>query len=116
MEQQRRWTVMVVPHGSDSPRSISVSVRALRAAGTAAGILGLVAMIGLGVVVSQVGSLTGLQPSTDAKQVSIELADLRDQLRTLQDTIATIGRRDEQRPASQLDDVPGELRGGRRLA
>ena len=48
MEQQRRWTVMVVPHGSDSPRSISVSVRALKAVGTAAGILGLVAMIGLG--------------------------------------------------------------------
>lgn len=111
MEQQRRWTVMVVPHGSDSPRSISVSVRALRAAGTAAAVLGLVALIGLGVVVSRIGSLTGLQPSTDTRQVSIELADLRQQLQTLHDTIATIGRRDEQlRLLAGLPSVDQEVR------
>ena len=66
-----------------------MSVRALKAAGTAAGILGLVAMIGLGVVVSQIGSLTGLQPSTDAKQVSIELADLNQDGKT--DILCTNG-------------------------
>ena len=33
----RRWTVMVVPHGSDSPRSFSISERAVRAAYTRAG-------------------------------------------------------------------------------
>jgi len=43
----RRWTVMVVPHGSDSPRSFSISERAVRAAMYVGSALGLMAAVGI---------------------------------------------------------------------
>ena len=41
----RRWTVMVVPHGSDSPRSFSISERAVRAGVYVGSVLTLMALV-----------------------------------------------------------------------
>ena len=51
----RRWTVMVVPHGSDSPRSFSVSERAVRAGVYVGSVLALMTIIGLGSAIATTG-------------------------------------------------------------
>ena len=51
----RRWTVLLVPHDSEAPRSVSVTERALRWALAAGAVVLLVAVIGLGSLVAQIG-------------------------------------------------------------
>ena len=48
MPPQRRWTFLVVPHGSDSPRSFSLSEKFVKRLAIGAGAVGLVAAIGFG--------------------------------------------------------------------
>ena len=87
----RRWTVMVVPHGSDSPRSFAVTERALRAAAYAGSVIGLVALIGLGSAIASIGRVvsTSLRPAEanamaamphDVTEVAARVASLRDTL------------------------------------
>ena len=88
----RRWTLLIVPEGCESPKTIAVTERMLRALKTAAGAVGLVILMAVGVLISGFGGASG---GTN-EQLSKELEDLRSRLTVLQDTIATIGRRDEQ--------------------
>lgn len=93
---QRRWTLLVVPEGTtESPRSYAVSARALRALTTGAGVLGLVAVIGLGAAVTTYATPSGRAARADAEQLGGELTELRQKLAVLQDTIRAIGVRDE---------------------
>ena len=92
----RRWTVMIVPHGSDSPRSFSVSERALRAAGWAASVLGLIALIGIGSAIAQLGSLGGAAARSAAGKRSPELSAVAARIATLRDTIDEIRKREQQ--------------------
>jgi Peptidase family M23 len=93
--QNRRWTVMIIPHGSDSPRSLAVSERALRAAiGGGAALAALCCVAALTFVITLV-SPNSFLASRESRQMYSELADLRTRLTVLQDTIAMIGRRDE---------------------
>lgn len=92
----RRWTVMIVPHGSESARSIAVSDRALRAASWVAACVGLVLLIGLGVVVAQLGSVgRRIAYGESLDPAAVELLELRAQISRLQDTIAGIEEREE---------------------
>lgn len=92
----RRWTVLLVPHGTDASRSISLSERALRAAASLAASVGLIGLMGVGILISQLGSGgPGGLGASEAEQLRRELADLRERLQPLQDTIAKIGERDE---------------------
>lgn len=103
----RRWTLLIVPHGSDSPRSIPVSERAIRMLASAASAAGLLLLIAAGVVVSQLGAA----PTRTPVELGAELEDLRNRLTVLQDTIATIGRRDEQlRVLAGLNPVGSDVR------
>ena len=54
MPPQRRWTFLVVPHGSDSPRSFSLSEKLVKRLAIGAGAIGLVAAMGVGVAFSHV--------------------------------------------------------------
>jgi murein DD-endopeptidase MepM/ murein hydrolase activator NlpD len=107
---ERRWTLLIVPDGTDSARSISVSERALRRLAPVAGAIALFCLISVGWTVSQVG-LAGARFRGDTEQLHQELADLRTRLTVLQDTIAEIGERDEKlRLLAGLDSVGTEVR------
>ena len=107
---ERRWTLLIVPDGTDSPRSISVSERALRRLAPFAGGLGLFCLISIGWTVSQLGTVAG-RHGVHTDQLHEELADLRTRLTVLQDTIAKIGERDEKlRLLAGLDSVGTEVR------
>lgn len=89
MSTNRRWTVLVVPHGSASPRSIAVSERALRTvAGSVAGVLGLVVLMGAGFAISYTGRALPTAPvsatAPSAPDLDRRLGELRDTLRVLQ--------------------------------
>jgi murein DD-endopeptidase MepM/ murein hydrolase activator NlpD len=93
---QRRWTLLVVPEGTtESPRSYAISARALRALTTSAGIIGLVSVMGLGAAITTYATPGGRAARADAEQLGGELAEMRQKLAVLQDTIRAIGVRDE---------------------
>ena len=96
----RRWTVMVVPHGSDSPRSFSVSERAVRAGVYVGSVLGLMAIIGLGSAVATTGRYisTAVRP-TEANAMSSkprDVAEVAKRVASLRDTLAAIRKRESQ--------------------
>jgi murein DD-endopeptidase MepM/ murein hydrolase activator NlpD len=93
MPIQRRWTFLVVPHGSDSPRSFSLSEQLVKRLAIGASALGLVAAMGVGVALSHV-ALT-LRHSDDHRTLgNVSLMQAR--LDSLDDTLRAIARRDQQ--------------------
>ena len=93
MPPQRRWTFLVVPHGSDSPRSFSLSERFVKRLAVFAGAVGLVAAMGVGVALSHVA--LKFRHADDASLLgSVSLMQAR--LDSLDDTLRAIGRRDQQ--------------------
>ena len=84
---QRSWTLLVVPHGSDSPRTFTLTERALRIASGFAALVGIVAAIGIGVLVSTVGMPTSRIAQRENRLLSQELIDLKIRLRHLEDTL-----------------------------
>src|SRR5215210_5176510 len=92
----RRWTVLIVPHGSDSPRTLSVSSRLIQCLPYAAA-LSILLFVGLGVALGQIATARGVGVSSrEATEVGGELIELRARLATLEDTIVAIDKRDEQ--------------------
>jgi murein DD-endopeptidase MepM/ murein hydrolase activator NlpD len=93
MPPQRRWTFLVVPHGSDSPRSISLSETLLKRLAICASAVGLVAAMGVGVALSHVA--LKLRHNDDRSLLgSVTLMQSR--LDSLDDTLRAITRRDQQ--------------------
>jgi murein DD-endopeptidase MepM/ murein hydrolase activator NlpD len=92
---QRHWTVVIVPHGSDSPRSLAVSetkVRALKwLAGGSAAIV-VAAGIMLTVSIARGGLLAAFGLDSQGR----EIAGMRTRVTVLQDTIASLERRNDQ--------------------
>jgi murein DD-endopeptidase MepM/ murein hydrolase activator NlpD len=108
---QRRWTVMIVPHGSDSPRSFPVSERGVRVAMWVAGVLGLAFLTFGGYVVTQLGTPAAIAAHSENQALTGELAYLQSKVKELQDTIESIGKRDEQiRLFAGLPSVDSEVR------
>jgi murein DD-endopeptidase MepM/ murein hydrolase activator NlpD len=96
----RRWTVMVVPHGSDSPRSFSISERAVRAAAYTGSVLGLMAIVGLGSAIATTGRFVSraIRP-TEASAMDSRTSDVSEVARrvaSLRDTLNVIRKREEQ--------------------
>ncbi len=96
----RRWTVMVVPHGSDSPRSYSISERAVRVALYVGAVLGLMAAIGLGTAIATTGRyITGAIRPTEANAMSShprDLSEVAKRVASLRDTLEVIRKREAQ--------------------
>jgi murein DD-endopeptidase MepM/ murein hydrolase activator NlpD len=93
MPPQRRWTFLVVPHGSDSPRSFSLSETLIKRLAICASAVGLVAAMGVGVALSHV-ALT--LRHTDDRSLIGSVATMQSRLDSLDDTLRAIGRRDQQ--------------------
>ena len=91
----RRWTLLIVPHGSDSPQSFSLSERTLRVLASGAATFGLVAALGIGVLVSQVGMPRSRIAERENQLLAQELHDLRARVNQLHDTLQLISKRDE---------------------
>jgi len=96
----RRWTVMVVPHGSDSPRSFSISESAVRAGMYVGSVLALMALVGLGSTVATTGRLisSAVRP-TEANAMSSkprDVAEVARRVASLRDTLDVIRKREAQ--------------------
>ena len=96
----RRWTVMVVPHGSDSPRSFSISERAVRAGAYIGSVLALMALVGLGSTIATTGRLisSAVRP-TEANAMSSkprDVAEVARRVASLRDTLDVIRKREAQ--------------------
>ncbi len=90
----RRWTVMIVPHGSDSPRTIAVSEGYLRtglwAGGVVGGLVLVAALAGLGGML-----MPGRFGTYDSRSLSREVRELRSRVAIFQDTLSQLVKRDE---------------------
>jgi len=91
--RDRRWTFLVVLHGSGSPREFYLSHRSVRALASLASAVGLLALIGLGFGMSTLGAHLG---GRDDQSLREHVLALQARLDSLQDTIEVIGHRDEQ--------------------
>ncbi len=96
----RRWTVMVVPHGSDSPRSFSISERAVRAAVYGASVLGVIVLVGLGTAVATTSRyITAAIRPTEANAMSSrprDVTEVAQRVASLRDTLDVIRKREAQ--------------------
>jgi murein DD-endopeptidase MepM/ murein hydrolase activator NlpD len=92
---KRRWTLVLVPHGSEPSRIVEVSYNVLR--GVAAGLGGL-ALLGLLIGYATVTHTTDLSRSARLQQENASLAreigELHGRLITLSDTLSSISQRD----------------------
>ena len=93
MPPQRRWTFLVVPHGSDSPRSYSLSETFLKRLAICASAVGLVAAMGVGVALSH---LALKLRHTDDRSLLGSVSLMQARLDSLDDTLRAITRRDQQ--------------------
>jgi murein DD-endopeptidase MepM/ murein hydrolase activator NlpD len=92
---QRAWTVIIVPNGSESPRHLNVSERTVRAVKWGAGVAGgivLIAAVLIGVSIARGSALAVL--GLDSRDR--EMAMMRKHVILLQDTIASLAKRDDQ--------------------
>jgi murein DD-endopeptidase MepM/ murein hydrolase activator NlpD len=96
----RRWTVMVVPHGSDSPRSFSISERAVRAAIYTGSALGLMAIVGIGVSIATTGRyISSVIRPAEANAMSSrprDFGEVAQRVASLRDTLDVIRKREAQ--------------------
>jgi murein DD-endopeptidase MepM/ murein hydrolase activator NlpD len=93
MSAPRRWTFLVVPHGSDSPRSFSLSEALVRRLMVGGSVIGLVAAMGVGVAISHVAlRIRG----TDDHSLIGSVTMMQARLDSLDDTLRVIARRDQQ--------------------
>ena len=92
---KRTWTVVIVPHGSESPRHLNVSERTVRVAKWGAGFAGGIvvvaaAIIGLSIARGSVLGILGLDSRAH------EMAVMQKRVAVLQDTIASLAKRGDQ--------------------
>lgn len=98
---ERRWTILIVPEGSDSPRTLNISERAFRL-GRAAAIAALLLLVGgamaIGRVIPRFGvsALGATERGTIGQLSAAESAELRTTLSALRDTLIALGKRDQQ--------------------
>lgn len=102
---------MIVPHGSDSPRTIPVTERGVRIASWAGGVVLLAFLTFGGYVVTQLGTPAAIAAHSENRALTGELAYLQARVKELQDTIGSISKRDEQiRMFAGLPSVDSEVR------
>src|SRR4051794_24354218 len=92
---KRRWTLVVVPHGSEPSRIVEVSHTVLR---VAAGVLGVVVVLAGIAGYATISHTTDLSRAARLQQENASLAreigELHGRLSTLADTITEISQRD----------------------
>jgi murein DD-endopeptidase MepM/ murein hydrolase activator NlpD len=87
----RRWTLLLVPHGAETPRQLHLSERGARWAIYALGTLAVLAVVGLGIGVY---SISRFARGQDDASLRVAVTTLRAQIDTLSTTLEEIDRRD----------------------
>jgi hypothetical protein len=94
---ERRWTVMVVPHGEGTSRSVAVNATFLKVVlGVGTVVLLFLLAATFGVVNRTVDIARSQRLERENRALSDELTRMNQHLGTLSDTIAVISQRDEQ--------------------
>ncbi len=92
---KRRWTLVLVPHGSEPSRIVEVSYGVLRvAASAAAGLLILVLLAGYATVSHTTDLSRSARLQQENETLAREIGELNGQLASLADTIGQIAQRD----------------------
>lgn len=94
MPPQRRWTLMLVPDGCETARTLSFTERTARRAIAVASGLGIVALMGSGVLVGRLSARVTTRGVPAAGGGNAVVLGAR--LDSLADTISALARRDEQ--------------------
>lgn len=108
----RRWTVMLVPHGEGGSRSVSISVTVLKLlAGVATIVVATVLAAAVGVVSHTVDLTKASRVERENRVLSSQLTRLGDRVEALSDTLALISRRDEEvRLVAGLEPLDAQVR------
>ena len=109
---KRRWTLVLVPHGSEPSRIVEVSYSVLRAAATAAaGLLILVLIAGYATVSHTTDLSRTARLQQENETLARELGELNGRLATLADTLSRISQRDARiRVLANLDPIDPQVR------
>jgi murein DD-endopeptidase MepM/ murein hydrolase activator NlpD len=93
----RRWTILVVPHGARQSRGVEVSARALKWGGWVGGFVGVALLAFALATVTKTINLTRLDRLERTNQLlGQELELTRGQIAQLRDTLAAVAERDHQ--------------------
>ena len=108
----RRWTVIVVPHGATSSKSVSISTTALKLIG---GVVIVAVATGLAAAVSVLSHSVDVTRSRQLERenavLARELGRLGDRVSSLSDTLALISRRDQEvRLVAGLEPLDSDVR------
>src|ERR671913_1625491 len=108
---KRRWTLVLVPHGSEPSRIVEVSYSVLRAAATAAaGLLILVLIAGYATVSHTTDLSRTARLQQENETLARELGELNGRLATLADTLSRISQRDARiRVLANLDPIDPQV-------
>jgi murein DD-endopeptidase MepM/ murein hydrolase activator NlpD len=109
---QRRWTVMVVPHGEGTSRSVGINATFLKVLlGVGSVVLCAVLVVAFGVISRTIDVARSQRLERENRALADELAKLNQNVGSLSDTIAVISQRDEQvRLVAGLEPLSDEVR------
>jgi murein DD-endopeptidase MepM/ murein hydrolase activator NlpD len=89
----RKWTVVIVPNGSDAPRTLTVSERLVRRLAWGGGITALTMLLVTALTIVRFAGPSGLSSlMTPAER---QLVELRTRMAELRDTITSLDKRNE---------------------
>jgi murein DD-endopeptidase MepM/ murein hydrolase activator NlpD len=91
----RRWTIMIVPHGTSASRSYELGERGLRAVLGAVAVLALVVALAAAVLFTPWATPSARLAARENARLKSELAAIDVRLKTLIDTITSIERQDQ---------------------
>ena len=108
---KRRWTLVLVPHGSEPSRIVEVSYSVLRAAASAAaGLLVLVLIAGYATLSHTTDLSRSARLQQENETLARELGELNGRLATLADTLSRISQRDARiRVLANLDPIDPQV-------
>ena len=93
---ERRWTVMVVPHGSGASRAVEISQTVLKALIGLGGVVALLVLVLGGAALSRGVNITKTRSLERENQLlASEIARLRERLVSLRDTLNVFGEREQ---------------------
>jgi murein DD-endopeptidase MepM/ murein hydrolase activator NlpD len=93
---KRRWTIVLVPHGSEPSKILEVSYSALRLiAGMGAGALALVCLVGYATLSRSVDLSHTARLLEENARLAAQLGEVESRVRQLDDTVGRLVRQDE---------------------